>query len=126
MGLIQVRKDSHMVSWGGKRHGAGRPRSGFVRATIAETGRSRTSIYRDLRRASRLTPEAMAFAISRKKLVTGKALEIAGEFETAGEQIAALQLAVEMRKARRRPSLIETIQHLRTLEAEARRQPSTI
>jgi hypothetical protein len=59
----------------------------------------------------------MAFAVSGGKLVTGKALEIAAEFETAGEQIAALQLAVEMRKARRRLSLSETIQHLRRLEA---------
>ncbi len=109
-----------MVSWGGKRRGAGRPRgSDFVRATVAETGRSRTSIYRELRRAGRLTPEAMAFAISAGKLVTGEALDIAGEFETAGEQIAALQLAVEMRKARRRLSLVETIQHVRRLKAEA-------
>jgi uncharacterized protein (UPF0371 family) len=112
-----------VVSWGGKRQGAGRPRgSGFVRATIAKTGRSRTSIYRDLRRAGRLTPEAMAFAISGGTLITGKAMEIAGEFETAAEQIAALQLAMEMRKARRRLSLSETIQHLRRLDAEADRR----
>jgi len=107
-----------MASWGGKRQGAGRPRSGgFVRDEVAKGFGSRTSIYRGMRRAERLTPEAMAFATNRAKLITGKALDIAGEFETAEEQITALQYAIELRKERRQLTLITTILRLRNPKA---------
>jgi uncharacterized glyoxalase superfamily metalloenzyme YdcJ len=102
---------------GGKRAGAGRPRTGgFVRDEVAlrghNRGYSRTSTYRYLRRGARLTDEAGAFSVSHGRFITGRALDIAGEFETAAEQIAALEFAIEQRKARRRLTLIETIRHV--------------
>jgi hypothetical protein len=104
------------MSWGGKREGAGRPRgNGYVRSQVASGGGTRSTIYRGLRRGQRLTPEAMDFATAdgtRHRMITGKALDIAGEFDTAAEQIAALEFAIEQRKARRRLSLAETIRHI--------------
>jgi hypothetical protein len=45
-------------------------------------------------------------------MITGKALDIAGEFDTAAEQIAALEFAIEQRKARRWLSLAATMRHI--------------
>jgi hypothetical protein len=104
------------MSWGGKREGAGRPRGDdFVRLQVASGGGTRTTIYRGLRRSRRLTPEAMDFATAdraRGRMITGKALDIAGEFDTAAEQIAALEFAIEQRKARRWLSLAATMRHI--------------
>jgi hypothetical protein len=97
--------------WGGKRAGAGRPRDETVREVVAETGRSRTAIYRVSRRIGRLTPEAREFVEhpDHTRFITGRALEIAGEFDTAEEQIATLKLAIKQRVARKRLSFAHAI-----------------
>jgi hypothetical protein len=86
-----------------------------VRSQIAGGKGTRSTIYRELRRSQRLTPEAMDFATAdrvRGRMITGKALDIAGEFHTAAEQIAALEFAIEQRKVRRPLSLAETMRHV--------------
>jgi hypothetical protein len=79
--------------------------------------KSRATIYRTIRRASCLQPEALAFgsdpAISSK--ITGKALDIAGWFETAEQQIEVLKLAIESRAAHRALTHVKAIIHLRDL-----------
>jgi hypothetical protein len=49
---------------------------------------------------------------ARGRMITGKALDIAGEFDTAAEQIAALEFAIEQRKARRWLSLAATMRYI--------------
>jgi hypothetical protein len=114
MGLIQVWKDNALMpSWGGKRKGAGRPRTGeFVRHSVKQQHSSRTSIYRALRRAKLLTPKTLQFAAARKSAVTAKALDIASEFGTTKEQVAVLRLAIKLRKARRRLTIATALIHL--------------
>jgi hypothetical protein len=112
-------------AWGDKSQGAGRRQNrtgNFVRDVVAKDEASRTSLYRDIQRVQRLTPEAREFAvdINNTRLITGKALDVAGEFEAAEEQLAVLRLAVEQRKARRRLTLITALQHLERVFSNAR------
>jgi hypothetical protein len=113
--------DSSKKQWGGKRAGAGRPRNHCIAGIVAETGHSRSRVYRGLRNVRRLTPEAVAFASDHAngKFITSKALGIAGEFEDAEAQIATLKLAIELRKARKQMSLVHAILNWERLRGEA-------
>jgi hypothetical protein len=99
--------DSNGKQWGGRRHGAGRPRNERMAAAIeqgaGEPGGSRATLYRTARRTERLQPEAMAFAAdgSNARFVTNRAMDIAASFESAEAQIAALKLGIELRQARK-------------------------
>jgi hypothetical protein len=107
--------------WGGKRPGAGRPRNEAIREMMAGAHVSRTRVYLATMRIKRLTPEALEFFLdsSHGRFITGKALDIAGEFDTPEAQIAALKLAIERRKARKRMSLARAILNWRRLCDEA-------
>jgi hypothetical protein len=69
------------------------------------------------KRVNRLTPEALEFARDgdHTRFITGKALDIAGEFETADEQIATLKLAIKQRAAHKQLSLAHVILNWRRL-----------
>jgi hypothetical protein len=107
--------------WGGKRVGAGRPRDDGVREVMATTHCSRSAVYRSLKRISRLTPEAREFIedLDHSRFITHKALEIAGEFGTAEEQIATLKFAIRQRRARKRLSYAEALMNCQGLYSEA-------
>jgi AcrR family transcriptional regulator len=103
--------DSGKGQWGGKRPGAGRPRNEVIPEVMAQARVSRSALYRHLREKERLTPEAMEFAKNHSdtRLITHKALEIAGEFDTPEGQIATLKLAIEQRKARKQMSIARAL-----------------